>query len=323
VSDIITLTGRTTNHYFENKEIMVSIAVATYNHENYIKEALESFLMQKTNFNVEIIINDDASTDKTAEIVKEYKDKYPHIIKTYLQKENQYSLGKKPWFEVLFPNSKGKYIALCEGDDYWTDQLKLQKQVDFLETNLDYIFISSAYKTLYDNIFKDIICDFENSKNLSGYEITEERQGKYWLTKTLTLTFLRESVDFNKIRSFKYLRDVHLIYFLMKSGKGYYSKEITGVYRLHTEGVFSSSDMVQRKRNSLNINRELYQREREEKLRKRYFNDLLYVADHDLKNEYQFFKILKNLFEMITITRSLKELKIVLSLFTRVLKLRK
>ena len=87
--------------------------------------------MQKTTFPIEIIIHDDASTDGTAKIVKEYADKYPDLIVPILQTENQYSQGIKPSQNFVFPRARGKYIAFCEGDDYWTDPYKLQKQVDF------------------------------------------------------------------------------------------------------------------------------------------------------------------------------------------------
>jgi len=116
---------------------LVSICCITYNHAPYIRDAIEGFLMQKTNFPYEIIIHDDASTDGTAEIVKEYADKYPDLIVSILQKENQYSKGLKPLSYFVFPNAEGKYIALCEGDDYWTDPLKLQKQFDFMEKHKD------------------------------------------------------------------------------------------------------------------------------------------------------------------------------------------
>lgn len=120
-------------------EIMVSIACTTYNHENYIREALDSFLVQKTKFSYEILIHDDASTDNTAEIIREYEKKYPDVIKPIYQLENQYSKGVR----VDYLNQKranGKYLALCEGDDYWTDVYKLQKQVDYMEKNTDCTF---------------------------------------------------------------------------------------------------------------------------------------------------------------------------------------
>ncbi|WP_281863136.1 glycosyltransferase family 2 protein [Planomicrobium okeanokoites] len=112
--------------------ILVSIHCLTYNHEKYISEAIESFLMQKTNFEFEILIHDDASTDKTAEIVRQYEKKYPNLIKPIYQKENQYSKGISVSRNNI-DRAKGKYFAFCEGDDYWTDPLKLQKQVDYME----------------------------------------------------------------------------------------------------------------------------------------------------------------------------------------------
>lgn len=118
------------------EDILVSINCITYNHEKYIAEAIESFLMQRTNFKFEILIHDDASTDRTQEIIKEYKKKYPDIIKTILREENQYSKGvKRIGYLNNHKRAKGKYIAWCEGDDYWTDPYKLQKQVDYLEAN--------------------------------------------------------------------------------------------------------------------------------------------------------------------------------------------
>ncbi len=117
-----------------NENIAVSVVCNAYNHENYIRDALESFLMQKTNFKFEVLIHDDASTDKTAEIIRAYEIKYPDIIKPVYQKENQYSKGIPYASLYQYPRVKGKYIAVCEGDDYWTDPYKLQKQFDALES---------------------------------------------------------------------------------------------------------------------------------------------------------------------------------------------
>lgn len=117
---------------------LVSISCITYNHAPYIRKCLDGFLMQKTNFHYEVLIHDDASTDGTADIIREYEIKYPDIIKPIYQKENQYSKGIKISQTYNFPRAQGKYIAFCEGDDYWTDPNKLQMQVDFLENNPDY-----------------------------------------------------------------------------------------------------------------------------------------------------------------------------------------
>ena len=128
--------------------ITVSISCLAYNHEKHIKKCLDGFLMQKTNFNIEVIIHDDASTDGTQDIIKEYENKYPEIIFPIYQSENQWSKGKKPTWEFNAPRWKGKYIAICEGDDYWTDPLKLQKQVDFMEVNSDYGLVHTQYSKI-------------------------------------------------------------------------------------------------------------------------------------------------------------------------------
>ncbi len=118
---------------------LVSICSITYNHAAFIRQCLDSFLMQQCNFPIEIIINDDCSTDGTTEIIREYAEKYPDKIFPIFHEENLYSQGVRGMFQkFVFPKARGKYIALCEGDDYWTDPLKLQKQVDFLESHPDY-----------------------------------------------------------------------------------------------------------------------------------------------------------------------------------------
>lgn len=113
---------------------LVSIVCITYNHERYIRDAIESFLIQEVTFPIEILIHDDASTDNTANIVRRYEEKYPSIIRAIYQKENQVSKGKKI-LPMLYGIASGKYIALCEGDDYWIDPHKLQKQVAYMEQN--------------------------------------------------------------------------------------------------------------------------------------------------------------------------------------------
>lgn len=130
------------------EDIKVSIICNTYNQESYIGDALESFLMQKTNFPFEILVHDDASTDHTADVIREYEKKYPDIIKPIYQTENQYSQRKKITLTIQYARSVGKYIAMCEGDDYWTDENKLQKQFDFMEANPDCILCTHAADTV-------------------------------------------------------------------------------------------------------------------------------------------------------------------------------
>ena len=116
---------------------LVSICCVTYNHEPYIRDCLEGFIMQQTNFPFEVLIHDDASTDGTADIIREYEAKYPGIIKPIYQTENQYSKGVDVG-KLVLDKVQGKYVAICEGDDFWCDPQKLQIQFDFMESHADY-----------------------------------------------------------------------------------------------------------------------------------------------------------------------------------------
>lgn len=125
------------NDAFISDEIKVSVICNTYNHEKYIRDALESFVTQKTNFRFEVLVHDDASSDGTADIIREYEQKYPDIIKPIYQSVNLYSKKIKISKVYQYPRAKGKYLAICEGDDYWIDNCKLQKQYDALESRPD------------------------------------------------------------------------------------------------------------------------------------------------------------------------------------------
>ena len=116
-------------------EIEVSVFCTCYNQENYIRDCLDGCIMQETNFKFEVIVHDDASTDKSPAIIKEYQKKYPNIIKPIIQNENQYSQNVPYMQKFMLPRAKGKYIAFCEGDDFWSDIHKLQIQYNILENN--------------------------------------------------------------------------------------------------------------------------------------------------------------------------------------------
>ena len=133
-----------------NTPPMVSVICTAYNHENFIQDAIEGVIHQKTDFNYEFLIHDDASTDKTAKIIQAYAQKYPTVIRAILQDENQFQ-HCHIYPDILFPMIRGKYVAFCEGDDYWTDEYKLQKQVDFLEKHPEYTMcIHNAIKWNYE-----------------------------------------------------------------------------------------------------------------------------------------------------------------------------
>ncbi len=128
-----------------NTEFLISIVVITFNHENYIKKCLDSILMQDINAKYEIIISDDCSSDKTQSIIKHYKDKYPNIINANLRKKN---VGATKNQYECFNNSKGKYIAILDGDDFWTNKNKLKTQINFLEDNNEYIACTQRYQVI-------------------------------------------------------------------------------------------------------------------------------------------------------------------------------
>lgn len=132
-----------------SEEIKVSIICLSYNHFHYIENALIGFLDQKCNFNFEIVVHDDASSDDSADVIKRYRDKYPDKFKIILQNTNQYSQNVNLPLSHCFSVAVGQYIAFCEGDDYWTDPYKLQKQVDFLDENPDYGLVFTDFDMLY------------------------------------------------------------------------------------------------------------------------------------------------------------------------------
>ena len=129
-----------------NEPLVVSIMCLAYNHEPYIRQCLEGFVMQKTNFRFEAIVHDDASIDGTTAIIREFEKKYPDIIKPIYECENQYSKRDGSIERIMDNACKGKYIALCEGDDYWIDPLKLQKQVDYLNSHPNCGLVYTAYR---------------------------------------------------------------------------------------------------------------------------------------------------------------------------------
>lgn len=130
------------------REILLTVRCLTYNHAPYIRQCLESIVTQKTNFAFKILVHDDASTDGTTDIVREFAARYPDIIETNIKKENLYSHDYRKFQHTIYSGFEGKYVAWCDGDDYWCDEYKLQKQVDFLESNQQYMLVCSNAKTV-------------------------------------------------------------------------------------------------------------------------------------------------------------------------------
>lgn len=241
---------------------LVSISCITYNHESYIRDAIEGFLMQKTTFPVEILIHDDASTDKTADIVREYEAKYPNLIKPIYQTENQYSKRNGIIGRIQRGRARGKYYAMCEGDDYWTDPFKLQKQVDFMEENPQYPFCCHRFKILNesDGEFRDEYA--HNFYNDADLIIDIDLFTKIWITQPLT-SLIRKTVLLDilpEIANYKYSRDVHLFYLLLKRGNGISLNQFMGIYRWHDEGIASKIAPSKQVKNGYNIYKELWEK---------------------------------------------------------------
>ena len=224
---------------------LVSINCMTYNHKAFIRQCLDGFMMQKCSFDFEVLIHDDASTDGTQDIIREYEVKYPDIIKPIYQKENQYSKGIDPSLKYNAPRIKGKYIALCEGDDYWTDPYKLQKQVDFLESHPDYVMCSHRFDQYYEDGHR---LEKEKDDTFQGadYDLQNLIGGK-WLTQTLTVMYRRSTLDLKQYERYGMSMDIILFYELLKHGKGYCFPEAMGVYRYHNGGVWSEVSQNQRR----------------------------------------------------------------------------
>ena len=213
---------------------LLTICCTVYNQEKYVEQTLDGFLLQKTNFLVEILIHDDASTDNTQEIIKEYSKKDSRI-KLILQTENKYSQNILPWPHYCFPQAKGKYIALCEGDDYWIDPYKLQKQVDFLETNPDYVVSWTDY-----NILKNEIIEKNNfGYNADAVTIDFDTLFSPYSTLTLTVVFKKEALDMKVYKRLEHSKDNSLYVMLLQKGKGVFFNFVSAVYRIHVGGIYS------------------------------------------------------------------------------------
>ena len=224
-----------------DNEIVVTIRCLVYNHEPFLRQCLDGFVMQKTNFRFEAIVHDDASTDGSADIIREYASKFPDIIKPIIETENQYSKKDGSLTRIMNEHSRGKYIASCEGDDCWIDPYKLQKQVDILENNKEFGCVFTAYQTINVN---GELCDFQPSirnmnRSFSGDVFYELLKANF--PQTLTVVYQKEllSNNFNP----PYLLDYSLFLSLAIQKKFYYLPEVTGYYRINPAGLVQTGEL--------------------------------------------------------------------------------
>ncbi len=218
---------------------LVSICCIAYNQEKYIRETLEGFLKQKTSFPFEILIHDDASTDRTADIIREYAAKYPGIIKPICQTENQHSKGIPVGITFNYPRALGKYIALCEGDDFWTDPLKLQKQFDFMEAHPEYALCCSDASKLIE----ESGITYTNKLSAASRELTYRELNGDLHVITATIFMRRDCVNacyqtIPKLKKRKWLMgDLPLVLYMAANHKVYYMADSLACYRIHRNSM--------------------------------------------------------------------------------------
>ncbi len=222
----------------KEKKPLVIIWCITYNQAKFIKDALDGFLMQKTDFRFEVVVHDDASTDGTSDVVRYYAHEHSEIITTYIEKDNKWKRGGLPHIiELMNANHRrAKYIAFCEGDDYWTDPNKLQRQVDFLEDNNNYsmCFHSAVKKYEYDTV------SWINCENIQDKDYDATDLFVNWTVPTASILCRKEALDFyanikgaNKIQNY----DIFIILSCAMVGKIRGMHEKMSVYRIQGKGL--------------------------------------------------------------------------------------
>lgn len=229
-------------------DVIVAIKCLVYNHEPYLRDCLEGFVMQQTNFPFVAIVHDDASTDGSAAIIREYEEKYPNIIKPIYETENQYSkhdgsVGRI--VDAAIDDTGAKYVAMCEGDDYWTDPLKLQKQVDFLEANPEYsMCFHGAQVRNTTNLGIHIHCTNIENRDYSATEVFAQ-----WVVPTASIVYVKSIVNSFKVKHPEWILygDIVLIEKCCHSGKVYGMEDVMSVYRMQNDSIVHNPKYQQMK----------------------------------------------------------------------------
>lgn len=213
--------------------------------------------MQQVNFPMEFIIAEDCSTDGTRAICEEYAKKYPDLIRLLPSEGNMGAVMNE---QRAFEAARGKYIATCEGDDYWTDSLKLQKQVDFLESHPDYSVCFHRFKRYHAN---DGTWESDHCENLfydgqDSVEISMHQFMHQWVTQYLTMVFRKDCYDFEAYKRYRYFRDTHQMYHLLLNGRCRLMAFEGGVYHMTGGGIYSTRDAFHQEQMTLNVDHELW-----------------------------------------------------------------
>ena len=221
--------------YKDKSEKKLSVFVMTYNHENYIRHALDGILMQLTDFEFDIVLGDDFSTDNTRTVVLDYAIKYPGKFKLLFYPCNVSAAINQNW---VLKNCSGEYTAMCEGDDFWNNPLKLKKQVGFLDANPEYSLCCHAFDTVNENgIFVENYTAEWEQKFPAGFDITPEIYFGKWITQTLTTVFRKNLMD--NIPDYSFITDTVIFFHLLLRGKGFWLNFKGGCYRIHSGGSWN------------------------------------------------------------------------------------
>lgn len=287
-------------------EPLLSIVTITYNHEPYIRKCIEGVLMQQVNFPIEFIIAEDCSTDGTLTICKEYAEKYPDLIQLITSDNNVGAIANE---RRAMKAAKGKYIAFCEGDDYWTDPLKLQKQVDFLEDHPEYsvTFHRCKHYNVVDGTIKDDQCGFLFQNKEEGVDVTVELFFDKWITQPLTMVYRASMFDLDDMLKYKYYRDMHQIYHLLMNGKGYLFRFEGGVRIVHQGGIASMVPMVDNSEKMYYVLKELYFYNHSKEILKKYINILKWCINISISNKL-YIDSIKYTMTLFLIDKSYKQL---------------
>lgn len=235
-----------TNQAQENSTPLVSVHMITYNHERYISRAIEGVLMQKTNFIIELIIGEDFSKDSTRSICEKFAKQFPEIIQLLPSIQN---LGMEANSIRTLKACKSKYVATCEGDDFWTDPYKLQKQVDFLETNSEYAMVSTDIYLVdkEDNYLPDnsmvLRQKVQHKSEITFFDLLEIN-----LINTLTVCIRNEIMQklvFDIVnRDLSFIIDKWYWLNIAMDHKIRAIPDKTAAYRVHTDGMSSNTEFM-------------------------------------------------------------------------------
>lgn len=215
---------------------LVSIYVASYNHENFIERCINGILNQKVNFIYEVIIHDDYSTDNTLKILRKYEKKYPNIFKNIYQKQNKFLENRSVHLSNQVNNCKGKFIALCDGDDYWTDLNKLQKQVDFLQKKLDYNACVHNTDLLKNGKIKKKEWRWDSTR--TSFTAVDYIYSLFFHTSSIVF----RAKEIKKISFDKDILqgDIYLFLSVINDKKVFFINQSMSVYRIHDGGITNS-----------------------------------------------------------------------------------